>query len=175
MKRIFVILITLVIMLSGCGGRQSDPLAYQSYPLSAAGTLTCGDLSCCVRITLSEKGRAKISIESPETLSGYSFEVDKEEVWVYYDDMQIPLSKNPVKGIASVCDMLSIDGECYIDTYNDMIDGVNTCYSVFRTDAADITVYTEAGKETPYRIDYEGGDQLLRFDISLANTKTTNT
>ncbi len=161
MKRFIVILFILILCLCSCG-REVDILGYQNYPMTVTGTLTQGDFSCAVTVNISQKGVAELTVDSPETLKGYSFKVDNGSIWVYYDNMEIDLhALQEDIPMMWVSEMLSVD--CEEHKYSRSED--NTRLDFFVGDTAETVVYTLEGEEAPYRIEYSRQGQTLRFDI----------
>lgn len=171
MKKILLPVLILVATLFTSCGKTYDPTVYQYYPMTVCGRFVEGDFCCSVRVNMLSEDSAEILVEGPETLANYGFKVDKDEIWVYYDDVQINLDQAPITGITDIADMLSLKNETYKYSGNDLIDGINTKYSVFETDDRKITVYTESGSDTPYRIEMETENRTPDFYITDISTE----
>lgn len=130
--------------------------------MTVTGTLTQGDMSYALTLTLSDKSRAKISIDSPDTIRGYSFTVDNEGIWVYYDDMQIDLhavgSHIP---ILWVVDMLSLSEEDYRYSRKEE----DATVSFYEYEDTQTVLYTRKNEDFPFRIEHTRKQGSVRFDI----------
>ena len=162
MKRFFIILLILTISLPGCAKGGQDILGYQDYPMTVTGTLSEEDFSCAVTVNLTESGSAEIAIDSPPTLTGYSFKVDNGEIWVYYDSMEIDLKAAaddiPVLWLS---DMLSLKKE----DYRYSAKKGSSQFDYFESDTAKTVISRYADKDIPYRIEYFKEGKTLTFDI----------
>ncbi len=160
MKRI-VFLLVLLLLLTSCGQEKKLPVI-ETYPVTLSGTLESNGASVAITVVLKSSDSCDIGIDSPDTLSGYRFEVDCSRVRVYYDDMQIEPGGGSVSIPFSLLpEMLSVSRGDFEYSRND---GENTIYH-YTKNSADTAIYVRKGEELPCRIEYKSEGALLTLDI----------
>lgn len=168
MKRFIVLLILITVLLCSCASAPKNVPEYQSYPLTLTGTLSAKDFSCALTVTLTDKNKANITIDSPETLKGYGFTVDNSEIWVYYDDMKADLP--PVSAdipILRVVDML-----CLTETDCTYIRKDKEVTVAFYDDTVSKTaVYLRRDEDIPFRIEHTRDGSTVDLEIDTLITQ----
>ncbi|MBE6572930.1 MAG: hypothetical protein E7652_00885 [Ruminococcaceae bacterium] len=108
--KLFICLLVLTALLFTSCKSDPDYLSYQKYPMTVKGLLTVDGFGCDITVTMKKKDKASITVNSPEKFKDYRFSVDREGIWIYYDDIEVPLSEDMLsKGIYKLTDMFSID------------------------------------------------------------------
>lgn len=159
---VFIFICTLLVMCA-CTGEKADESSYRKYPLTASGIVTVDDFGCAVDLTMSRKDHAEITVNSPENLKGYKFEVDNGSVSVYYDGIRIPVGSDiACNGVALLSDMFSFDDS----KVKDVIKGEDNKCTVYKTEKAEYRVYTPNNKSEPNRIEAKYEGHKVVFEIN---------
>lgn len=166
LKIFLFLLIPFSLMLFSCKQGNTDYLSYQQYPMKAEGLLTVEELGCDISVTVEESGRADITINSPEKLQDYRFTVDKEGVWVYYDDIGIPLTEDMLPdGLSMLSDMFSIDPEALSEIGRDKIGGTEHLRLVYDCGRSTAVVYIKEGDKIPTLIEMINAESGIMFAV----------
>ncbi len=161
MKRVIIISLVLFCLLTSCGSEKKIPV-FESYPITLSGTLTCGDVSVTLSAVIRDGESCDVGIDSPESLNGYSFKVDKDGLWVYYDNMQIELKDGGTDiPFGLLPRMLSVSRE---DFEYSRTDEENLIY-YYKKDGTDTVVYVRRGDNAPCRIEYTENNITVTLDI----------
>lgn len=164
-KIIITVLLCTALLLCSCK-KDTDYLSYQSYPMEVKGTLTVDTLCCKVTLKMEEYGRGEIILDSPERLSGYRFSVDKEGVWVYYDDICIPLEEEGLGvGVSLLVDMFSCDSETLCEISSHKIGETEHTRVVYPKDGFSVAVYLKPNESVPTQIEAQKDDSCAIFAI----------
>lgn len=169
MKRVFLILFLLPLLCS-CGVEKQIPL-FEDHPMTIVGDLSCNGEVYAVRIELISRDAAKIAIEAPENLSGYSFKVDNSSIWVYYDNMQTELQadSNSIP-FFYIFKALTVSRENFEYSRKDN-KAVIYHYSM---DGADTMIYTDISDHTPFCIEYRKESVCVKLDIKSGESVHPN-
>ena len=161
MKRVFLLMLILPLLCS-CSKERDIPLI-ERYPITVTGELSHNGSCYAVSITLKGPGCGTVAIDAPENLSGYSFKVDNSSIWVYYDNVEAPLSAGvtdyPFLNIIKAMSVSRPDFE-YSRREKDAV-----IYH-YMADDADIAVYTTLSDTAPTRIEYVKESVCVRLDIT---------
>lgn len=167
MKKFFILGLTVcaLLVLPSCADTQYHELSYQRYPISITGTLEKEDLKCGVTVTVTAANTGEITIDSPESLSGYRFRVENGSVLVFYEDIEIELVPDSVKGICRIVGMLSLEGKEASSIDLEENDSGSFSRRKFNFEDSQITVYTKTGENLPCRIVSEAGGSEIVLNI----------
>ena len=73
-------------------------LSYQSYPFSVKGSVKSDGREYELSVSFTDKDRATITFDSPETLSGYIFNVTPDGITLTYGDLTVPYHSSGIPG-----------------------------------------------------------------------------
>lgn len=153
-KFFLFLVIPVALLLCSCSRSAPDYLSYQKYPMRVQGLLTVEELGCNITVDVKEGGRAEITVNSPEKLKDYRFTVDKEGVWVYYDDIGVSLSEDMLPdGLSMLSDMFSIDPEALREIGSERIGDTDHLRLVYDCGAGSAVVYIREGNNIPTLIE----------------------
>lgn len=162
MKRFFITAIIFVFVFSSCRAKTEDILGYQKYPMMVTGTLAYDGHSYAVTVTLSKDKTASISVNAPESLTGYKFSVENGRVRVYYEGMEIELNSSAADiPVMWITDMLSLSRSDYLRTEHKK----DSDTVLFADGSGETEVCFTEGGTLPYRIIYTFGNKKAVLDI----------
>ena len=107
MKRLFLILILLLISFCGCG-HSYGILDYQNKSIRAE----CEINNKYKAVITKAEDVCKISITEPKELCGIEFEITRKSALAIYDDVRIELDKSSLKGVCAIGSIFSQSEEC---------------------------------------------------------------
>ena len=149
MKRILLFFV-LLPMLCSCG-RNTVPPCLDSYPMTLTGRLEYGQSVYDIKAVITDGDKAEITFLSPPLLSGYCFKVDKDSVWVYYDNTEIALASCGFDiPCALIPEMLNYGPEDFEYCKKDK----NTRVYYYTDNGGNISVYADKDSSFPQRVDY---------------------
>ena len=160
MKRVFLLLL-LLPLLCGCGTERPIPTVEQ-YPVSITGELSYNGTDHTVSIVLCAPGCGTVTVDAPENLSGYSFKVDNSLIWVYYDNVEAPLSGVTDHPFLNIIKALSVSREDFEYFRSDR----DTVIYHYTAEAADVAIHTYSSDTTPIRVEYTRENVCVRLDIT---------
>lgn len=164
-KPIFLFLLLVgLISLGSCTGKE-DILSYQSYPMEAGGRLITDSAVFEIKVNVYSPQSLCIAVTTPEALKGYSFRIDNDEMWVYYEDAGVKLpsvAQLPARCIAS---MLTLSPDKLLYTRNDELGST----AFFEEETAEISLHFRNREAYPYLIKHSGGEKLS-FEIDYIMT-----
>lgn len=160
MKRILIPILVFCLAFAPSCAEKSEHWT-PSFPCTLTGQLSTKDISLCVTVVVSDTDRVDIAIDSPETLSGYSFRIEPKKTGVYYDGMEISLPDSFYPPLA-IAEMLSVSREDF--SYSREKDGERIDF--FVKEGAEISVYTPKDTKDPRLIKYSAQDLDIDLEIS---------
>lgn len=108
-----LVIITAIIILTGCMRQSSTDLGWQKFPLSfsasveAFGRLT--DSETHIEVTVTEPYCGSISFVSEGSLNGYTFTLRKNEGDISYGDIQVPMSEHIITDMRYFFSLFALD------------------------------------------------------------------
>ena len=144
MKKLILVLLSLLLFTSCGGGGSTNYLSHQTYPLEARGVLEYDGHRYTVGITVSEAEEIKIEISEPEIIAGTVFSLSGGKASVSYGGITADIADSypSTDGILLLRYMFSLTGE----------DGVKYSRADYRTPAGDVSVFVQPGNSVPTKL-----------------------
>lgn len=114
--KIAVVIVTAIIILTGCMRQSSADLGWQKFPMrfsasvEAFGRLTDSS-ETHIEVTVTEPYCGSISFVSEGALNGYTFTLRKNEGDISYGDMRIPMSEHIITDMRYLFSLFALDTE----------------------------------------------------------------
>lgn len=114
--KIAVVIVTAIIILTGCMRQSSADLGWQKFPMrfsasvEAFGRLTDSS-ETHIEVTVTEPYCGSISFVSEGSLSGYTFTLRKNEGDISYGDIHIPMSEHIITDMRYFFSLFTLDTE----------------------------------------------------------------
>lgn len=173
-KRIALIFIAvLMLVLSSCTPKESNPLDYQTYPFSAKGSLSANEIEYVFEVNMTDKNTAELMFSSPDSLRGYTFNVSPEGTTLSYGDMTIDFSNNGEKTsiVNLVPALFSLNSENFVSKSETTQNSVELITATYTTDNGEITVYINKSTGHPMRFEY--GSTVINITEFIPITPST--
>ena len=158
-------------LFTSCAQKQNY-LSYQRCPMRISGTLYVDGLSCNLTLTMKESDVGEITLDSPERLSGYRFAVNNEGIWVYYDDISLPLEENGLGvGISTLVDMFSLDPESLSEIGSKKIGETEHIRLVYPKNDIAVSVYINPNETIPVKLEAQKENSCIIFGVDSISYK----
>lgn len=114
--KIAVVIVTAIIILTGCMRQSSADLGWQKFPMrfsasvEAFGRLTDSS-ETHIEVTVTEPYCGSISFVSEGSLNGYTFTLRKNEGDISYGDIHIPVSEHIITDMRYFFSLFTLDTE----------------------------------------------------------------
>lgn len=154
MKKLILVLLSLLLFTSCSGGGSTNYLSHQTYPLEARGVLEYDGHRYIVGITVPEAGDIEIEISEPEVIAGTVFSLSDGKVSVSYGGITADIDDSypSTDGILLLRYMFSLTGDCFLGASVIIEDGVKYSRADYRTPAGDVSVFVQPGSNSPTKL-----------------------
>lgn len=167
MKKIIavILLAALVSLLASCTPTPSEMLSYQSYPFSVKGSVKSDGREYELSVSFTDKDRATVTFDSPETLSGYIFNVTPDGITLTYGDLTVPYHSSGIPGGDGILTgIFSLSAEQFSSCSDVSQNGMTLRRCVFSTPLGDVVAFINSDSGEPVRFEAKDGEFI--FNVS---------
>lgn len=154
MKKLILVLLSLVLFTSCGGGGRINYLSHQTYPFETRGVLEYDGHRYIAGITVQKAGDIEIEISEPEVIAGTVFSLSDGKVSVSYGGITAEISDSypATDGILLSRHMFSLTGDCFLGASVISEDGVKYSRADYRTPAGDVSIFVQPGSNSPTKL-----------------------
>ena len=141
MVKIFIVMLTALLIFTSCGNLSADYLTYQNFPIELDAVMTFGGTKYDVYMSVTGVGEGAVIYKTPLTLAGYRYDIVGDEITVSYDRLIIKLPKGSAHPTATAVNMFTLSPDKMISAELTDHNGIKLNRITYDHDGETITVW----------------------------------